>query len=193
MSYNSTGAAFFEAYTGTDFSSISWLEHQWVAWYVWIGNPVVATGLMSFLLHEVLLLVCFGISTHPFVRLSILDVVFHGSLLTLFLTSASGNFKPTRFLLLKNSGLAQSRSCILISQLNFLLWVRQVALSKPHLQHLLLRFGCSILRLNHLACKHIMFHSRRWKPWLLKFSFSFSLKTFSTSAVCFLFFFQFIR
>lgn len=93
MSYNSTGAAFFEAYTGTDFSSISWLEQQWVAWYVWIGNPVVATGLMSFLLHEVRLLVSFGIRTHLLDRLSILDVVFHGSLLTLFLTSASGNFK----------------------------------------------------------------------------------------------------
>lgn len=24
-----------------------------VSWYVWIGNPVIATGLMSFLLHEV--------------------------------------------------------------------------------------------------------------------------------------------
>jgi len=41
-------------YKGTDFSSLSWLEKQWAAWYIWIGNPAIATGLMSFLLHEVI-------------------------------------------------------------------------------------------------------------------------------------------
>lgn len=40
-------------YPATDFSSLTWLEQQWVAWYVWIGNPIIATGLMSFLMHEV--------------------------------------------------------------------------------------------------------------------------------------------
>ena len=54
MSYNTTIAGVAaDLYAGTDFSSLSWLEQQWVAWYVWIGNPVIATGLMSFLLHEV--------------------------------------------------------------------------------------------------------------------------------------------
>lgn len=44
---------FTELYAGTDFSSLSYLEQKWVWWYVTIGNPIVATGLMSFLLHEV--------------------------------------------------------------------------------------------------------------------------------------------
>lgn len=50
---NSSVSLFADAYSGTEFSSLSWLEQQWLAWYVRIGNPVVATGLMSFLLHEV--------------------------------------------------------------------------------------------------------------------------------------------
>lgn len=40
-------------YADTDFSKLNWVETQWAAWYLWIGNPVIATGLMSFLLHEV--------------------------------------------------------------------------------------------------------------------------------------------
>ena len=40
-------------YAGTDMSKLSFLETQWVAWYTWINNPVLATGLASFLLHEV--------------------------------------------------------------------------------------------------------------------------------------------
>jgi len=43
-----------ELYPGlSDLSSLNWFEQQWVAWYVWIGNPIIATGLMSFLMHEV--------------------------------------------------------------------------------------------------------------------------------------------
>jgi methylsterol monooxygenase len=42
-----------EFYKGTDLSSLNWFEQQWAAWYIWIGTPVIATGLMSFLLHEV--------------------------------------------------------------------------------------------------------------------------------------------
>ncbi|KAG6850146.1 hypothetical protein H0H93_000531, partial [Arthromyces matolae] len=52
MSFNSTSSA-AHLYSTTDFSSISWFEQQWVAWYVMIGNPIIATGLMSFLLHEI--------------------------------------------------------------------------------------------------------------------------------------------
>lgn len=40
-------------YANVDFSQLNWIETQWAAWYMWIGNPVIATGLMSFLLHEV--------------------------------------------------------------------------------------------------------------------------------------------
>src|ERR1700742_4385083 len=42
-----------ELYAGTDFTSLSWFERQWANWYLLIGDPVIATGLASFLLHEV--------------------------------------------------------------------------------------------------------------------------------------------
>ena len=41
------------ASAGADFASLNWFEQQWVAWYVMIGDPAIATGLMSFILHEV--------------------------------------------------------------------------------------------------------------------------------------------
>ena len=40
-------------YPGIDFSQRSWLEQQWAAYYIWMGNPILATGLLSFLVHEV--------------------------------------------------------------------------------------------------------------------------------------------
>ncbi|KAF7335788.1 C4-methyl sterol oxidase [Mycena venus] len=33
-----------------DLSTLSWLEQHWVAWYIYIDNPVLATGMMTFLL-----------------------------------------------------------------------------------------------------------------------------------------------
>jgi methylsterol monooxygenase len=57
MSLNVTGTAHYSSagdlYAGTDFTSLTWAEKQWAAWYIMIGNSVIATGLMSFLLHEV--------------------------------------------------------------------------------------------------------------------------------------------
>jgi methylsterol monooxygenase len=57
MSLNVTAmphsSSFEEVYANIDFSSLSWLEKQWAGWYIFIGNPIIATGLMSFLLHEV--------------------------------------------------------------------------------------------------------------------------------------------
>ncbi|KAK0473579.1 C-4 methyl sterol oxidase [Armillaria novae-zelandiae] len=55
MSFNSTAApsSFASVYADTDFQSLNWFEQQWAAWYIWIGNPIIATGLMSFLLHEI--------------------------------------------------------------------------------------------------------------------------------------------
>ncbi|KAF8804072.1 C4-methyl sterol oxidase [Phlegmacium glaucopus] len=51
---NSTASsAFHELYSGTDFSSLNWLEQQWAAWYIWVGNPVIATGVLAFVVHEV--------------------------------------------------------------------------------------------------------------------------------------------
>lgn len=47
-------AAFQDAaYSGVDFSSLSWPEKQWAAYYIWMANPVLATGLAAFLLHEI--------------------------------------------------------------------------------------------------------------------------------------------
>jgi len=46
-----------QLYANTDFSQLSWLENQWANWYLWMGNPILATGLLSFLVHE---LVYFG-------------------------------------------------------------------------------------------------------------------------------------
>ncbi|KAG5651874.1 hypothetical protein H0H81_007094 [Sphagnurus paluster] len=51
MSVNGTVVA--DLYASTDLSSLNWFEQQWVAWYVMIANPIIATGLMSFLLHEI--------------------------------------------------------------------------------------------------------------------------------------------
>jgi methylsterol monooxygenase len=48
--HNATTAAL---YADVDYSSLSWIEQQWMAWYLYIGNPILATGLMSFLMHEV--------------------------------------------------------------------------------------------------------------------------------------------
>jgi len=41
-----------DLYAGTNFDSLSWAERKWVDWYLYWGNPVIATGVMSFLLHE---------------------------------------------------------------------------------------------------------------------------------------------
>ena len=50
---NSTVSEASLLYANTDFTKLNWLEAQWAAWYLWIGNPILATGLASFLLHEV--------------------------------------------------------------------------------------------------------------------------------------------
>ena len=41
------------ANSNVDYTQINWLERQWMAWYLWVGNPVLATGIASLLLHEV--------------------------------------------------------------------------------------------------------------------------------------------
>lgn len=114
---NSTASsAFHDLYSGTDFSSLNWLEQQWAAWYIWVGNPVVATGVLAFLVHEVSLsfwtrrcqLICPN-------SLFISVVVFRGSLLIQCHTSDDGSCNLTRCLRQKNSGLAPSRSYFRIS------------------------------------------------------------------------------
>ena len=60
MSFNATAVAAHATqlssqslYANIDLTQLSWLEQMWAAWYIWIDNPIIATGLMSFLLHEV--------------------------------------------------------------------------------------------------------------------------------------------
>jgi len=42
---------------GTDFDSLNTVERWWVQWYLYFGDPIIATGILSFVLHEVCL--CF--------------------------------------------------------------------------------------------------------------------------------------
>lgn len=32
-----------DVYLDTTMSAVNWLEHVWVAWYVWIDNTIIAT------------------------------------------------------------------------------------------------------------------------------------------------------
>lgn len=48
-----------------DFTQLNWFERHWMAWYMWIGNPLIATGIASFILHEVCSLILFGQKTDP--------------------------------------------------------------------------------------------------------------------------------
>lgn len=42
-----------DLYAGHGWNSLSTPEQWWARWYTFVGNPVLATGIMSFLLHEV--------------------------------------------------------------------------------------------------------------------------------------------
>jgi methylsterol monooxygenase len=57
MAFNATVVAVHDAvhplYADVALSQLSLIEQLWAAWYIWIDNPFLATGLMSFLLHEV--------------------------------------------------------------------------------------------------------------------------------------------
>ena len=40
-------------YGAMNLDHLNWLERSWASYYIWIGNPIIATGLLSFLIHEV--------------------------------------------------------------------------------------------------------------------------------------------
>lgn len=42
-----------DLYAGFDWDSLSYPEQLWTRWYMYVGNPVLATGVMSFLIHEI--------------------------------------------------------------------------------------------------------------------------------------------
>ena len=46
-----TGTKFL--YENVDFTTLSWVELKWAQWYLLFDDPAIATGLLSFLLHEV--------------------------------------------------------------------------------------------------------------------------------------------
>lgn len=46
-------AAQLYAAANISFSDLNIFEQWWTCWYLWIGNPTIATGLMSFIIHEV--------------------------------------------------------------------------------------------------------------------------------------------
>ena len=46
-----TGTKFL--YENVDFTTLSWIELKWAQWYLLFDDPAIATGLLSFLLHEV--------------------------------------------------------------------------------------------------------------------------------------------
>ncbi|WVQ62145.1 hypothetical protein V866_006641 [Kwoniella sp. B9012] len=52
VSMNSTQAQ-NTLYGDVNLESLNWLERTWASYYIWMGNPVLATGVMSFLLHEI--------------------------------------------------------------------------------------------------------------------------------------------
>lgn len=86
-----------QLYAGVNFDTLNWAEKLWASWYIWIGNPSVATGLMSFILHEV----CSLLSSREWrvlmvwwCRLSILEDVYPGLLSIIFLTLGSGSYNP---------------------------------------------------------------------------------------------------
>lgn len=42
-----------ELYGDVNLEHLNWLERQWASFYIWMGNAIIATGVMSFVLHEV--------------------------------------------------------------------------------------------------------------------------------------------
>lgn len=46
-------ATFDDLYKGVDPTELNYAEQLWLQWYMYWGNPVLATGIMSFVLHEV--------------------------------------------------------------------------------------------------------------------------------------------
>ena len=47
-----TAAELYSA-AGTDLDSLSTVERWWAQWYLYFGDPIIATGMLSFVLHEV--------------------------------------------------------------------------------------------------------------------------------------------
>lgn len=42
-----------ELYGDLNMDHLNWLELKWAGYYIWMGNALLATGVMSFVMHEV--------------------------------------------------------------------------------------------------------------------------------------------
>ena len=42
-----------ELYGDLNMDHLNWLERKWASYYIWMGNALLATGVMSFVMHEV--------------------------------------------------------------------------------------------------------------------------------------------
>ena len=40
-------------YGHIDLSDVSWMERKWASYYIWAANPLIGTGILSFVWHEV--------------------------------------------------------------------------------------------------------------------------------------------
>lgn len=43
----------FDMYPGVNVAALNIFERAWMNWYEYWGNPILATGIMSFVMHEV--------------------------------------------------------------------------------------------------------------------------------------------
>lgn len=79
-------------YEDINYAALNSFEKLWADYYIWMGDPTIATGLMSFVLHEVITV----LSTLPSAlillqRSSTSDVAYPGRSSTESHTSASGS------------------------------------------------------------------------------------------------------
>lgn len=49
----STKVLDYTLYDGVDVATLSFAERWWMSWFLWWGNPIIATGVLSFVMHEV--------------------------------------------------------------------------------------------------------------------------------------------
>lgn len=98
-------------------------ERLWATWYVYIQNDTLATGIMSFVMHEIIYfgraLPWFIIDRIPyFNKYKIQNVILQSAhILHLSFSDAIGSKKYQR---IKNNGIAQLSYCYPISQSSFL-------------------------------------------------------------------------
>ena len=190
MSFNSTGVPLLnDLYAGTDFSSLNWFEKQWAHWYIMIGDPIIATGLMSFIMHEVCPIPSpFILSTQLFFLVDCLFRTLHPvdhhrrcAVLPKVETTAYKNTYGRRTV-----GLHQIRSVLALRywatwcKFYFVVIWRCLLTCPVH------RSGSSTPWQKHSACRLTSCPSPHGRLWCHRSHSSFSSRTFSTTVVGYL-------